>query len=260
MIDERPEETPAASSKAPDTGTGCQFSQGGVEGAQGYGREDGGRAEAVSAERTAAETTAEEAIEAAWDDLDYRAHVGLRYFRRRRAWFDGISNFSAAVSALAGSGAFGAIIGGEKWIASSLAAVAAMFGAITVAYKPAERAREAHDFVRKYASFIADLSRVEQRSDDHVKNFTARLYEIAAEAPSPIVTLEMICQNRESRIRGTTLKDLYYIPHHKILFCHIFTVPPDHWISVEERATLRAARPESMRKKIMKRLLSIRQN
>ncbi|WP_343715298.1 hypothetical protein [Inquilinus sp.] len=204
------------------------------------GPDDGGEAGAercpneagegrISPEGSAAAPAPGHAEEVAEDLFaqSFRANVFIRYHTRRRAWFEGIHRLSNAISAMAGSAVIVSVIGGLPGVTTALAVVTAVFGAINVAYAPAERARLAHDQCRRYCALAAELAVTDPQDRIALRNLSAEFYRIGADNPPPLSVLLLICQNIETEARGYGREHTYRVRRLQRFFANVLSLPPD---------------------------------
>jgi hypothetical protein len=154
------------------------------------------------------------------DDLRYGVEKSIRYHQRRRGWLETWHRIIMFAIIISGSSALLDVV--RPWISVEVASLsAAVLGAFDLVTGISVSARDYAILQGKFASLLAEMTRVAAPTDEQIREWSARRIEIEAEEPSIYWVVEADCDNEIARMRGN-YKATVPIPFWRYYTMHLF--------------------------------------
>lgn len=203
----------STASKAPDTAPTPRTSA------------DGEAGRSIDNASGAAQAAAQE-IDSA---TDLRISIAVRYYGARARFFNNWAKASVIVSAVGGSAAFGAIIGGLTYLAPFAALAVALVSLTDLAVGFNRSADRAEVTFKQYR----DLESAIRLRQIDPSTIVTRLHEIEKTEPSTLDALYVHFHNIECEYRHQ-YDDVFPIGRFQRFFAHFFTLPPNTFRTLAE--------------------------
>jgi len=138
-----------------------------------------------------------DALNRARSDLLFGVRRSVRYHARRRRHFDRFHRCVTFLALLFGSATFAALIGKleSEWIALGASAIVAISAALDLVIGSTTRARDHHDFERKWIALERELIRAGDYDAEKQAVFIEKRLAIEAEEEPPMRVLDILCHN-----------------------------------------------------------------
>lgn len=126
-----------------------------------------------------------------------------RYHNRRRLFFDHISKWSDAITAISGSGTIISILSntGSQTATTILAAITAIAAVINLVFDTKGNARVHHDFARQFILIEKELIKRNVTEVD-LEKLTSQRLDLEAEEPPVLKVLDSRCHNELLKAMG----------------------------------------------------------
>ncbi len=146
------------------------------------------------------------------DCLLFSVRRSTRYHARRRRHFDRLNRFTIFSSVLLGSATFASLQGGifPEWLAPYFAALVTFFAALDLAFSHAVRARDHHDFERRWIALEREIVRAGDYDDPTYAALCEKRLVIEADEEPPLRVLDVLCHNEQALADGRS-DDLYKV-------------------------------------------------
>jgi hypothetical protein len=150
-----------------------------------------------------------------------------RYHNRRRQFFDRVSKWSDALTAISGSGTIISIVSTASNEASvALAATTAVLSAINLVFDTKGHARLHHDFARQFISIEKTLISPELTGKQLTQAEASRL-DIEAGEPPVLRVLDLICHNELLKASGYDKTHSFKIGYIRAALANFIDIFPD---------------------------------
>lgn len=183
------------------------------------------------AESSAAEQSTAEKIEAEVATLGFSINTSLRYHASRRFFFGNLDLAAKALSALTGSAAFAALLGGATTYALWASGIVAVIQSFDLAVGFSSRAAKYDDLYRRFSRLAVEIVRHPPSSVDVtlLRNWMAERVIIEGDEPTPIDALNVIFHNIEAEARGYGIEHQRRVYWYQRLFAQFLTLPPNNF-------------------------------
>jgi hypothetical protein len=147
--------------------------------------------------------------------LEFGVRRSVRYHARRRRHFDRLHRFTTFVALIFGSATFAALLGafgqgkGEN-AALVFATVVTVTSALDLVIGSATRARDHHEFERRWIRLEQLIARAGDYDDAALSEFVEMRLEIEADEEPPLRVLDLLCHNELMRAEDR-YDDLYRV-------------------------------------------------
>jgi hypothetical protein len=174
---------------------------------------------------TAAAAAAEKVT---WDSYPYYlarfgVHKSRRYHAKMSGAFQSLSSAVLAINALAGAGAFIALLGGKSTLpAQILIGLVAAASAIDTVLGFSKRSKRHFDLCRRFTELAASIEEWEP-TETNLKKAKARRLYIEADEPPVMRVIDIIARNEELRARGYPPSDFAPVSRTQALFGYFIT-------------------------------------
>lgn len=149
-----------------------------------------------------------------------------RYHNRRRLFFDRVSKWTDALTAISGSGTIITVVSkASNSISIALAATTAVLSAINLVFDTKGNARLHHDFARQFINIEKVLIRSDLTAEQLEKAEEDRL-DIEAGEPPALRVLDLICYNELAKAMGYGDEEMFDIKYWRAVFVNFFDVLP----------------------------------
>ncbi len=134
-------------------------------------------------------------------NLDYDSAVAIRYHGHRKAFLDGLSRLSPAMSVIFGSAAFATATLGMKGLAAGAGLTVAAFGAVNLAFGWGERARLHERLFKEWALLNGKVAVLDSEDEVALRALEAERARIDGDSPNQLLALSVLCENEEKDVR-----------------------------------------------------------
>lgn len=151
-------------------------------------------------------------------DLLFSVRRSVRYHNRRRRFYDMLGSTCDALTAIMGSSSVASFFGNFTTFATLSAIFTAIFSASNIIFSFRIRAREHHDFSRKFFTLEKELMCTKLTSQ-LLTEVTSKRLDIEAEEPPILRLLDLDCHNELVRALDLGEENTYPIKRlHKLIF------------------------------------------
>jgi hypothetical protein len=163
-----------------------------------------------------------------WNDdpyylVSFGIHKSRRYHAKMSGLYQGISDLILSLNAIAGAGAFIALIGGKDTLfAQILVGVVALGSALDRVLGFSKRAKRHYDLCRRFTELAASLENWEATENNRRKAAAARL-RLEAEEPTIKRLVDLQARNEELRARGYSPEHFVPLSLPQRVFGYFFT-------------------------------------
>jgi hypothetical protein len=165
---------------------------------------------------------------------EYRISRLIRYNGKRQRFFDGLHRLVLFTNAILGSSAFVSVISGRPALTAWLTAIVAIVSAMDNVVGFSEQARKFQEQRLKYFDLYCEL--IATDSDIFTEDyFKEKWLRIDRDSPPTRRVLDVVSRNEEGIARGFEFKDTRYIGKIRYIMRHIYDLPPNEWLTVEQR-------------------------
>jgi hypothetical protein len=162
-----------------------------------------------------------------WEDGEYYdASFGInksrRYHALLRDFYQSMHNWSAGISAFAGSSAFVSFLADAPQITGWLAGVFGLISIFELIFRYEERARAHNDLCRRFTHLAAELEKTPETPEE-LGRIRAKRIEIEADEADVKRLIEIRASNEEARARGIPESRLVRLGPLQRVFGYMFT-------------------------------------
>lgn len=146
------------------------------------------------------------------DCLLFSVRRSTRYHARRRKHFDRMNRFTIFSSVMLGSATFASLQGAilPPYLAPYFAALVTFFAALDLAFSHAVRARDHHDFERRWIALEREIVRAGEYDEPKYAELCESRLSIEADEEPPLRVLDVLCHNEQALADGRS-DDLYKV-------------------------------------------------
>ena len=150
----------------------------------------------------------------------------VRYHNRRRRFFDLVSKWSDALTAISGSGTIISVVSAKSGTLSvTLAAATAILAAVNLVFDTKGNARLHHDLARQFTNVEKNLIK-KDLTRAQIDQAEADRLDIEAGEPPVLRVLDIICHNELSKALGYGKDAEYNVTCWRAIFANFFDVLP----------------------------------
>lgn len=164
-----------------------------------------------------------------WNDLKFGVRRSIRYHLRRRKFYDTLGFLTNFLTIITGGGVIVSVCGDKnKLLVVLFGALTGIFSAIDLLIGSSVKARDHHDFVRKFSELERKMVKADEAVDskDIIKLTNERL-EIEENEPPVYRVLDADCHNEMVTALGKPESELVNIEWYQRLFMHIIDIAPN---------------------------------
>jgi hypothetical protein len=165
--------------------------------------------------------------------FEYAISRKIRYFGKRRNFFDALHRLSLFIGSVLGSAAFVSIISNAPTLGAVLAALVAIVSSADNVVGFAERARLYAELRTRYYDLYCDFVVADESTVD-LRQFRERRLRIDRDAPPPKKVLDVISRNEEDIGRGFKREETIYISSWRRFLAQLVDLPPRAWQTVAQ--------------------------
>jgi hypothetical protein len=177
-----------------------------------------------------------------WDSYPYYlarfgVHKSRRYHAKMSGVFQGLNDFVLAVNAVAGAGAFIALLGGKSTlVAQVLIGMVAAFSAVDNVLGFSKKSKRHFDLCRRFSELAANIEEWDA-TEANLRKAKARRIKIEEDEPPIKRLIDIVARNEELRATGYPPSDYAPITGPQAMFGYFVTfgMPKlDRWRDSQE--------------------------
>ena len=145
------------------------------------------------------------------ESLDFSLNKAIRYFSKRRRYFDLLHRISKTLVLAGGSSSFTALVADFSEIAVYATLIIAIVGLVDYIFDFSGQSRLYDNLYRRTVNLTSRIYNLSKSDTESVCNLVAERYLIFADCPAINRVLDVICHNEEAIARGYDKDELYKI-------------------------------------------------
>jgi len=182
-----------------------------------------------------------------WDSYPYYlarfgVHKSRRYHAKMSGVFQGLNDFVLSVNAVAGAGAFIALLGGKSTlVVQALIGTVAALSAVDNVLGFSKRSKQHYDLCRRFSDLAASIEEWDA-TETNLKKANARRIKIEEDEPPIKRLIDITARNEELRARGYPPSDYAPVTRVQAMFGYFVTFGMsklDRWRDSREATTAR---------------------
>lgn len=159
-------------------------------------------------------------------DINFLLNKSIRYFSKKRRFFDISHRTAQAIVLLGASSSVTAVFSENSKFALYTTALITIVGTIDYVFDLAGKSRLFDDLYRRTTALTAELIESVVADEQMVARVKSKRYEIYADAPAMNRVLEVVCHNEEVQARGLPITHEYKLTKVQRFFAYLFDLSP----------------------------------